>query len=105
QHAFLLATPGTEKGVAFQRRTASGGISEHTAGPAIGPPVWLKLLVRGGDVHAYYRQLATDPWTHIGSANVQFAGTTFEVGLAVSSHSDGTLATATFDNVAIERRV
>src|SRR5262249_37219360 len=40
-HAFVCVTPGN--GVAFQRRTATSGASEHTAGPAVTAPYWVRL--------------------------------------------------------------
>jgi hypothetical protein len=40
----VFATPRTERGVAFQRRQTAGGESLHTSGPAIAPPVWLRLI-------------------------------------------------------------
>src|SRR6185436_12323575 len=53
---------------------------------------------RAGVVSAYYRKNLTDPWTVIG----QQSFTSFNdvsVGLAVTSHADGTKASATFANV------
>src|SRR6185503_20808226 len=49
RHLSLFATPTIEKGVAFQRRTTTGGVSVHTSGPAITAPLWLRLT-RVGDV-------------------------------------------------------
>ena len=64
--------------------------------------MWLKLTVRDGDVRAFYRT-PDGPWTLIGEDHVTLGGDTLEIGLAVSSHRDGTLATATFDNVSFRR--
>ena len=97
-HASLFATPG--KGVAFQRRRADGSLSVHTAGPAVTAPVWLRLVRSGNQFTAYSRRTTTEAWTRIGSDTIPI----FEiatVGLVVSSHVDGRLATATFDNVSI----
>src|SRR5688572_21780916 len=55
RHAFLFATPRTERGVAFQRRPVTGGTSVHTSGPATAPPVWLRLTRRGDFVAAAVR--------------------------------------------------
>jgi hypothetical protein len=52
---------------------------------------------------AYYRKRATDPWTFIGEDRVAMAPP-YEAGLAVSSHADGTIARATFDNASISPR-
>ena len=101
-HASLFATPSTEKGVAFQRRRAPGGTSVHTAGPAVAPPVWLRLTRRGATITAWYRKTTDDPWTEIGSDSIPLPERV-RVGLAVSSHIDGTLAAATFESVAVTR--
>jgi hypothetical protein len=97
-HAAIFVTPTAEKGIAFQRRTIANGPSVSTAGPAITAPVWLKLVQDDNVVTAYYRKNITDAWTLVGSETMSrdFYG---QFGLAVSSHVDGTVATATFDNV------
>jgi hypothetical protein len=99
-HVFALVTPRTEKGVAFQRRPSEGALSLHTDGPAITAPAWVRFIVRNGDVRAYYRAAATDPWTLLGQDRISLP-VPYEAGLAVTSHQDGTLARATFDNVTI----
>jgi hypothetical protein len=98
-HTSLFVTPSTVKGVAFQRRRADGGSSVHTAGPAITAPVWLKLVVTGASVRAYYRTDA-GPWTLVGEDSTPGGFGGFG-GLAVSSHVDGRLAEARFDNVSV----
>ena len=102
-HLSLFATPTTAKGIAFQRRSAEGASSLHTPGPSVTAPVWLKLVVKGGVADAYSRRLATDPWLFIGRQAVSLSPP-YEAGLAVTSHADGTLAHATFDNVSITER-
>lgn len=104
-HAALFGTPTTTKGLAFQRRRLTNGQSEHTSGPALAPPVWLKLTRRWERIVAHYRKHATDPWTRIGEAAVDFPSqTSMQYGLAVSSHVDGRLARAAFDNVTVGGR-
>jgi hypothetical protein len=85
------------KGLAFQRRTATGGISTNTAGAMVGAPYWVKLERIGNTFNAYSSPDGTT-WTLVGTDTIPMA-TTVYVGLAVSSHVSGTLATATFDNV------
>ena len=101
RHASLFATPTTIKGVAFQRRTGTNGASVHTAGPLMAAPVWLRLLRVGDEVNAYYRVGSTGSWTFLGRQVLTGLAGVVHAGLAVSSHVDGRLATATFDNVAI----
>jgi hypothetical protein len=101
RHAFVIATPTTTKGIAFQRRATTGGTSVHTAGPAVAPPQWLRLTRVGNVVTAYHRSSSTAAWTAIGSQTFSSLPATMRVGFATSSHVDGTRATATFDNVTI----
>jgi hypothetical protein len=103
RHVSLFATPRTERGLAFQRRLEPDGTSEHTRGPAIAPPMWLRVGRSGDTVSAYYRLAPSQPWTLVGRQTVTALRSAVYVGLAVSSHVDGELATATFDNVAFER--
>ena len=97
-HASIFVTPG--KGVAFQRRTSTGGTSVSTSASSITAPVWLRLTVSSGEVRGFYKKNATDAWTELG---VQpFSGWVSGYGgLAVTSHADGTLATAAFSNVTV----
>ncbi len=98
RHASIFATPG--KGVAFQRRTTAGGASVNTSGPLFTAPVWLKLVRTGDVVAAYYRKGIRDFWTKLGQQTLVGLAPSIEAGLAVTSHADGRLATATFSNVA-----
>jgi hypothetical protein len=97
--ASIFVTPTSEKGIVFQRRQFAGSTSLSEAGPSITAPVWLKLILAPTAVRAYYRT-GTGPWTFVGQDEIRLSGTML-VGLAVSSHKDGTLATGTFDNVSI----
>ena len=99
RHISLFATPTTEKGVAFQRRTTTGGASVHTAGPAITAPLWLRLTRVGDVFRSYYRKNTVDAWTLIREETVAGFGTPALFGLAVSSHVDGRLAEAVFSSV------
>ena len=66
RHVSILATPRTERGIAFQRRRQANGLSVHTAGPAVAPPGWLALGRIGDTISAYYRPSATASWTLVG---------------------------------------
>src|SRR5262249_52237100 len=79
-----------------QRRTAAGGSSASTPGPALVAPVWLRLTRSGNAVAAYVRKALTDTWTLVGRQTFAALDPVVNVGLAVASHADGTLATATF---------
>src|SRR5207302_1097713 len=71
-----------------------------TQGPAITAPVWLRLVRADSVILAFYRKNTTDGWTELGTQSLAMASTV-GVGLAVTSHADGTLATAAFSNVTI----
>ena len=100
-HVSLIATPTALNGVAFQRRLAAGGVSVHTAGPSRTPPVWLRLSRRSGTITASYRASASDPWTEVSQEWVPDLPPAVHAGLAVTSHLDGAVVTAQFDNVQI----
>jgi hypothetical protein len=102
RHVSLLATPRTERGIAFQRRRVASGLSLHTAGPVVAPPGWLALGRIGDTISAYYRATATAPWVLVGRDTLPGLATGVLVGLAVSSHVDGQLATAVFDNFSLD---
>ena len=97
RHAMMVLTPGN--GAAFQYRAATGGASTHVAGGAAAAPTWVRL-VRTGALLSGYRSADGVNWTLVGSATVSMAAQVY-VGLAVTSHSDGVVATATFDNVSV----
>jgi regulation of enolase protein 1 (concanavalin A-like superfamily) len=97
-HASIFVSPS--KGIAYQRRITQSGTSQSTAGPALTAPVWLRMTRQGGIITALYRKNATDAWTVLGRQNIAaFATAALDVGLAVSSHADGSLATAKFTGV------
>jgi phosphatidylserine/phosphatidylglycerophosphate/cardiolipin synthase-like enzyme len=96
-HGLMLVSPG--KGLAFQRRIATGGLSTNTSGGAGTAPAWVKLERRANTITAY-RSADGTTWTLVGSDTFTMGPNVF-VGLAVSSHVSGRLATATFSNVAV----
>lgn len=96
RHAFALVSPG--KGVAFQRRTSTGGASASTATTGVAP-MWVRLERRGSTITAS-RSTTGSSWTTVGSATISMASTVY-VGLAVTSHNASNLATATFNNVSV----
>jgi hypothetical protein len=96
KHASMFVTPA--KGTAFQRRIATGGVSTTTAGVLAAPPRWVKL-VRTGVTLAAYESADGTAWTLVGSETISMVNDVY-VGLAVTSHTSATLATAIFDAVA-----
>ncbi len=96
-HASMFVSAG--KGLAFQRRTASGGVSAHTSGGSGTAPMWVRLQRSGASVTASSSTNGSS-WTTVGTDTVEL-GTTIYVGLALTSHQDGVLASASFDSVAL----
>src|SRR5205823_5329016 len=78
KHAMVVVTPSN--GVAFQRRTATGGSSTHTASTG-SAPYWVRL-VRSGNVFTAYRSADGNSWTQIGSVTISMTSNVF-VGLPV----------------------
>ncbi|MHB1034612.1 MAG: lamin tail domain-containing protein [Pirellulales bacterium] len=95
RHAMTVITPGN--GVSFQRRLNTGGQSEHTttAGPAA--PYWVRI-VRQGNNFSSYSSLDGQTWALNGTVTIAMTTNAY-IGLAVTSHAPGTLATAVIDNV------
>ena len=95
-HAMVVVTPAN--GVSFQRRTATGGTSTSTAG-AGAAPIWLKLT-RSGSTFTAATSANGTTWTTVGTVSITM-GANVQVGMAVTSHADGTIATAPFSNVTV----
>jgi phosphatidylserine/phosphatidylglycerophosphate/cardiolipin synthase-like enzyme/regulation of enolase protein 1 (concanavalin A-like superfamily) len=96
-HGFMLVS--YSKGLAFQRRTATGGISTSTAGELSAAPYWVRLD-RAGDTLTASQSADGANWTVVATDTIPM-GQTVLVGLAVSSHTTSAPATATFDNVSV----
>jgi hypothetical protein len=96
----MLVSAG--KGIAFQRRIATGGLSTHTAGAFGTAPAWVKLERRANTISAFQSADGVN-WTLVGSDTFTMGSAAY-VGLAVSSHDTTRLATATFDNVRVLAR-
>ncbi len=97
RHAMMVVTPGN--GVAFQRRTSSGGASAHTAGSRATAPVWLRL-VRVGNVITGYESGTGSNWVMVGSVTLTL-GADVRIGLCVTSHNNAVLSTALFESVTV----
>lgn len=94
-HGLVLVSSG--KGTAFQRRTASGGVSTYTLGPSA--PRWVRAIRQGTKVTAF---TSTDgqTWSRIGSDTIALGSVAY-LGLAVTSHNPSALTTAGLSNVTV----
>jgi regulation of enolase protein 1 (concanavalin A-like superfamily) len=90
-------------GVVYQRRQSRGAFSSSTHGPAIAAPVWLRITRQALVITALYRKNLTDAWTVLGREEIGGFPGAVDVGLAVTSHANGTLATAKFSGVFVQR--
>lgn len=98
RHAFMAIT--RDEGAAFQRRLNPASISDHTPGPALHAPAWVKLE-RKANVFTGYVSADSREWRKVEQAAIEMGQDTL-VGLAVTSHNNGALCTAVFDSVKIE---
>ena len=98
-HGLALVSSG--KGSAFQRRTASGGVSTNTLGPSVAPPRWVRAIRLGTRVTAF---TSTDgqTWSRIGSDTIALGSVAY-VGLAATSHNASALTTVGLSNVTVVR--
>ena len=94
-NAGIAVTPGN--GVTWQYRPTNGGSTSYnnTTGP--NAPYWVKL-VRSGAVFTGYSSSDGVTWIQLGAATVTMASSAY-IGLALTSHNNASLCTATFDNV------
>jgi len=95
-HASIFVTPA--KGIAFQRRAASGGTTVSTT-IAGAPPAYVKLT-RAGNLVTASTSADGVVWKTVGQQTMSFSGAMW-VGVAVSSHDVTQRATATFDRVTV----
>ena len=95
KHASMFVS--SARGLAFQRRTSTNGTTASTAGAASAAPYWVKIT-RSGATFSAYQSTNGSTWTLIGSTTMNMTATIY-VGLAVTSHADGALATGTFTDV------
>lgn len=96
-HVFMTVTPG--HGVNYQHRQDDYGVSDNFAGPTNTAPYWVKLVRHGHNFYGYASSNGTN-WQLVGTSSNQMPASV-EVGLALCSHNDFALNTATFDNVSV----
>jgi regulation of enolase protein 1 (concanavalin A-like superfamily) len=97
RHAMTIVTPSNGRRMQF--RSSTGGSSTDVNGGSGGVPVWVRL-VRSGNTFISYRSADGVTWTQISSRSISM-GTNVYIGLAVTSHTNSALSTATFTNVAV----
>ncbi|MBN2030683.1 carbohydrate-binding protein, partial [bacterium] len=96
-HAMMIMSAAN--GLAFQRRTSTGGSSSHTAGTNTTAPYWVKLIRSGSRITAYESENGTN-WTAVGVVTLSMSDPVY-AGLMVTAHNDGSSCEARFENVTI----
>ena len=97
-HAFMAITPSN--GAAFQLRATAGGASTNANGLPGPAPYWVRLT-RVGNSFTGYKSADGITWTQVGVPTTITMGSVVYVGLALTSHHDGLLATGVFDSVHV----
>jgi regulation of enolase protein 1 (concanavalin A-like superfamily) len=80
-------------------RIGTGKAAVSTAGTKVKAPYWVRLTRAGNSFNGY---ISADgaAWTSVGAYTVPMTSQ-LQVGLAVTSHANGSVSTAVFDNVSI----
>jgi hypothetical protein len=81
-------------------RTSTGGSTSQAIGGGATLPYWVKV-VRSGSTLSGYSSPDGVNWVQLGTSQTITMAQNIYIGLAVSSGNTSSLATATFDNVAI----
>ena len=95
-HAFMMMRPGT--GSSFQYRTSTGAEMAHTRNDSPSTPYWVKVVRSGNTLSGHISSDGAN-WIQVGSDMTITMNANLYCGLAVTSHSDGVVCTAVFDNV------
>ena len=96
--AAVLVTPGN--GITFQWRSTDNGSSFNASQTGLAAPYWVKITRASNSFAAYYSSSGTS-WMQLGSTQSISMATNATIGLAVCSHNNSSLSTATIDNVSV----
>src|SRR5205085_4238035 len=92
-------TPGN--GITVQKRTGQGLSMSKLANPAGTVPAYLEVVVNGNAFSAYSSADGTT-WSLVpGSSTTMTIGSTLLAGMAVTSHNNCCVSTATMDSVSV----
>ncbi|HEY6251648.1 MAG TPA: IPT/TIG domain-containing protein, partial [Candidatus Angelobacter sp.] len=87
-------------GFYFDLRTTPGGGTSEPGSVSVAAPYWVKVSRSGSNVSSYVSANGAS-WTQLGSTQTMSMAQNVYVGLAVTSGSTSSAATAAFDNVSI----
>jgi O-glycosyl hydrolase/regulation of enolase protein 1 (concanavalin A-like superfamily) len=99
--AYAFAWVAPSGNVVFETRSVNGASSGYSSTVSgVGIPVWVRLVRSGNQFTASYSTNGTS-WTQVGSTQSVTMATNTQAGLAVTSHTNGTLNTSIFSNVSV----
>ncbi|MGF1656454.1 MAG: hypothetical protein ACFCU3_05675, partial [Verrucomicrobiales bacterium] len=98
KHAMTVVSASSR--AAFQRRTTTNGSMAGITNGGVSAPHWVRI-VRQGDTFTSYRSGNGSTWTQIGTPQTIPMNSQVHIGLAATSHNNGTLGQAVFDNVVL----
>jgi hypothetical protein len=96
-HVYLFDYSST---LYMSERTSTGASSSYQSLGSGALPYWIKLA-RSGNVFTMYSSADGVNWLQLGASQTVSMAPNVYVGLAVSSRTTSSLATATFDNVSV----
>ncbi|HSH92865.1 MAG TPA: hypothetical protein VK968_01830, partial [Roseimicrobium sp.] len=104
---FADVVVSASSGVSFQWRNSTGGFADYVLASGIAAPAWVKLVRTGNSFTAFYATTSGTPtsadWIQVGTAQTIAMGNNVHAGLALTSHNNGTVCTATFTNVQVNQ--
>jgi regulation of enolase protein 1 (concanavalin A-like superfamily) len=99
RNVMMLTTPTPSNGYRWQVRSSVSGTTSSTKGGPGTNEVWLRIIRNGSTLTGKFSSNGTS-WTTLGTAPISMASTV-QIGLAVTSHADSSLAAGLFDKVSI----
>ncbi len=100
--ADYLAVTYSPSGRIYLRYRYGGGVNSSYTAFTGGLPVWVRIQRVGSNFYAYYSTTGKS-WTTLLSASAPGAPGFTKTGLAITSSTNSTLATGTFDNITIDQ--
>jgi regulation of enolase protein 1 (concanavalin A-like superfamily) len=97
-HAFMFVS--RDNGLAFQRRVTANATTVHTGAGSGTAPQWLRLTRSGEVVTAAYSADGA-AWTTVGEETLPIGSGPVLIGVALTSHDNTAIATASFEGVTI----
>ncbi|HLX92568.1 MAG TPA: T9SS type A sorting domain-containing protein, partial [Puia sp.] len=100
---FIFLGTTNSGGIVLEYRSTPGGPTTTVTVPGLAAPYWIELNKSGTQYTAYISPTGTlNTWTQVGSTvDLGFGTATDNVGMAVSSHNNSALSTATFGDFTI----